>query len=114
MMDASEGTVFVFLIALAILAVFLWLRQWRHLFDARVKGKVGIMTFKDALAFVLLCPVLITGCIGAVWIYFEGWQDLTRTLLISAGFGFLMGVITASLFYLMNRASLCMMKTDSP
>ncbi|MBS7615846.1 hypothetical protein KEJ45_01425 [Candidatus Bathyarchaeota archaeon] len=104
-MDAAEAAAFVFLIALTIMAVILWLRQWRHLIRARMKSKVGIMTFKDALAFIIMCSALLTGSIGALWIYFEGWQDLPRILLICVSFGLLMGVTAASIFYLINRAT---------
>lgn len=110
MMDMSQATVFVFLIATVIVAIFLWLMEWRHLIATRMKRTVEVMTLKDGLTFVLLCPVLITGCIGAMWIYFKGWEDFTRTILISMSYGFLMGIITASLFYLMNRTSLSKMK----
>jgi hypothetical protein len=47
-----------------------------------------------------------------VWMYFKGWEDFTRILLVCISFGFLMGGITALLFYIMNRASLRMTKTE--
>ncbi|MGA9388042.1 MAG: hypothetical protein WBV70_04360 [Candidatus Bathyarchaeia archaeon] len=82
------------------------------MFALRIHGTVGVMTLKDAIVFVLLCPVLLTGCVGAVWIYFKGWEDFTRTISACISFGFLMGVVTVSFFYIMNRVSLRTMKRD--
>jgi hypothetical protein len=111
-LDTSQLIAFMFLIAAVIVAIFLWLWEWRHLIAVRLRGTVGVMTLKDAVIFVLLCPVTLTGSVGAVWIYFKGWEDFTRIILVCISFGFLMGGITALLFYIMNRASLRMMKTE--
>lgn len=110
MMDELQGAIFVFLIAISIAAILLWLRQWWHLFDTRMKGKVGVMRLKDALAVVLLIPALLTGFIGALWIYRQGWEDFARVISITISFGFVGGVVLVLLFYLVNRASLRMMK----
>ena len=112
MMDASQVVVFASLIAVAIVAIYSWLWEWRRLIALRIQGTVGLMTLKDAIAFVLLCPVLLTGCVGAVWIYFKGWEDFTRTISVCISFGFLMGVVTTSFFYIMNKISLRTMKRD--
>lgn len=112
-MDLTERVTFIFLIALAIIAVVLFFRQYRVAISARMKGKVVKMTFKDALTFTLVCPALLTGSIGALWICFESRQDLPRVLSLCVSFGLLMGVISALAIYQLNRASLRVMNTNS-
>lgn len=111
-MDLLQVSISTFLIVAAIVAVYLFLRQWRHLIAVRIKGKVGVMTLRDALAFAFAIPVVLTGSVSVVWIYFKGWEDFTRILLVSIGFGFLMGFVTVGFFYLMNRLSLRYYKSE--
>jgi hypothetical protein len=48
--------------------------------------------------------------LGALWIYYKGWEDLVRTISISIYFGFLAGGIMVLLFYIVNQHSLDMLK----
>lgn len=112
-MDTLQVSVIVSLVAMAVISVILWLRQWRHLFQIRMTGKVGVMNLKDAVASVLMLPILLTGGLGAFWIYRQGWEDFTRLVSLTLSYGFVGAVIMTICFYVINRHALSVIKKDS-
>jgi hypothetical protein len=86
-------------LAVGSIAVFLvWLREiaWSFI-KVRKTGVVRPATLRDVLLIVLLFPVYLTGLVGAVWLYYQGWEGFERTVLICAeasfGFGFFLALV---------------------
>jgi hypothetical protein len=109
-MDTLQAFVIVSLVAMAVISVILWLRQWRHLFQIRRTGKIGVMNLKDAAAFVIMIPTLLAGVEGAFWIYRKGWEDFPKVESLALLYGFVGAVFMVICFYVINRHALSMIK----
>jgi hypothetical protein len=109
-MDTLQAFVFLSLIVIAVISVILWWRQWRHVFQVRKTGKVGVMSLKDAAAFVIMIPTLLAGVEGAFWIYRKGWEDFPKVVSLALSYGFVGAVFMVICFYVINRHALSVMK----
>lgn len=107
-MDASQTVTFAGLICMAVAPYFIWIWHFRDLYKARIQGKAEVwsINLEDIVIVVFLCPFMLTGATAAVWLYYKGWEDFTRTILISIGGGFIGGGLLASfmvIFSLIRR-----------
>jgi hypothetical protein len=97
-LDISVAIAIVALIAGSIAVFLIWLKEigWDFI-KGRKTGTVRPATLKDVLLIVLLFPVYFTGFIGAVWLFYQGWQGFAQTVLTCAegsfGFGFVLALI---------------------
>jgi hypothetical protein len=53
---------------------------------------------------VLLFPVYLTGLVGAIWLYYQGWEGFERTVLLCAEASFGFGFFLALIYYIANLA----------
>lgn len=108
-MDALQTATFAGLIIMAIAPYFIWIWHFRDLLRARIHGNwtlIRRMNTKDALLVIFLFPFVLTGGIGAVWLYYKGWEDFTRTITICIEFGFIGGTLIAAIAFIFNQIGL--------
>lgn len=97
-MDTSLAIAIVAFAAGSIAVFLIWLKVifWDFLKDQKT-GTIMSASLKDILLIVLLFPIYFTGLIGAVWLYYQGWEGFAHTVTFSAeasfGFGFFLAFV---------------------
>jgi hypothetical protein len=94
---------------MAISPYVIWIWHFRDLLKARIRGNWTVikrMNLKDAALMIFLFPFVLTGGIGALWLYVKGWEDFTRTIIICIEFGFIGGILIASIMFIFNQIGL--------
>jgi hypothetical protein len=105
-MDTLQVVTFAALISGVVASFLIWLKyiSWDIIVGRRT-ATVRPATMKDIVLIMLLCPLFLMGAIGAIWLYYQGWEGFTRAMLMSMGGGFIMGVFLASVFYVSGIAA---------
>lgn len=112
-MDALQTATFAGLIVMAIIPYLVWIWHFRDMLKARMQGNwtvVKRMDLKDAILIIFLFPFVLTGGIGALWLYAKGWEEFTRTITICIEFGFIGGALLASIMFIFNQIGLYLAK----
>ncbi|MGQ9566180.1 MAG: hypothetical protein ACUVT5_06520 [Candidatus Bathyarchaeales archaeon] len=104
-LDTSVAIVIVVLMAGSIAVFLIWLKEiaWDFI-KGRKTGTVRPATLKDILLIVLMFPVYLTGIVGAVWLFYQGWEGFERTVLLCAEASFGFGFFLALVYYIANVA----------
>jgi hypothetical protein len=108
-LDALQTATFAGLICMTIAPYLIWTWHFRDMLTARMQGNWTVirrMNLEDAILMIFLFPLMLTGGIGALWLYVKGWEDFTRTITICIEFGFIGGGILASMMFIFNLIGL--------
>jgi len=100
---------------LTVVPYLLWIWHYRDLIKSRLQGtSYRPVNLKDIVLMILILPPALTGGIGALWLYYKGWEDFTRTITICIEFGFIGGGILATYMIIINQIKLYLTKKRKP